>query len=85
MIGGPPRRATTREGRPQSVQGSSSVADLLMDPIGAGDVRARVPAAPGLYAWCASPAVLPALSGPSRPSIPDLRLLYVGIHERMVP
>jgi hypothetical protein len=26
------------------------IADLLTDPIGAGDVRARVPAAPDLYA-----------------------------------
>jgi len=59
------------------------IAELLMDPIGAGEVRARVPTTSGLYAWWASPAVLPALSGPPHPSVPDLRLLYVGIATRL--
>ena len=59
------------------------IADLLRDPIGAGDVRTRVPATPGLYAWWASSAILPALSGPPHPSILDLRLLYVGIATRL--
>jgi hypothetical protein len=58
------------------------IADLLADPIGAGDVRALVPATSGLYAWWASLAVLPTLSGPPHPSNPDLRLLYVGIASR---
>jgi hypothetical protein len=55
------------------------IADLLADPIGAADVRAHVPATPGLYAWWASPDLLSTLVGPPHPSIPNLRLLYVGI------
>lgn len=38
-------------------------------------VPAEAPAGPGLYAWWAPPAVLPALGGPVDG---DLRLLYVG-------
>ena len=59
------------------------VAGLLADPISPADVRSRVPAASGLYAWWADPEVLPALSGPPHPAIPDLRLLYVGIATRL--
>lgn len=54
-----------------------------MHPITAGDVRARVPAASGLFAWWASPAVLSALLGPPHRSIPDLRLLYIGIATKL--
>lgn len=58
-------------------------AELLADAVGAGSVRTLVPAAPGLYAWWASPDVLPALTGPAHPSIPGLRLLYVGIATKL--
>jgi hypothetical protein len=58
-------------------------ADLLTNPIGAADVRARVSAVSGLYAWWASPATLPTLVGPLHPSVPDLRLLYVGIATKL--
>lgn len=59
------------------------IADLLADPIGAAEIRAHVPATPGLYAWWASPDVLPTLFGPPHPSIPNLRLLYVGIATKL--
>ncbi|WP_344253119.1 GIY-YIG nuclease family protein, partial [Pseudonocardia hydrocarbonoxydans] len=59
------------------------IAGLCADPIRASDVRTHMPAAPGLYAWWASPAVLPTLCGPPHPSATDLRLLYVGIATRL--
>lgn len=59
------------------------IADLLADPIGAADVRNHLPPASGLYAWWASPTVLPTLSGRPHPSTPDLRLLYVGIATKL--
>lgn len=59
------------------------IADLLADPIGAADVRTRVPTASGLYAWWVRPGALPTMSGPPHPSIPDLRLLYIGIATRL--
>lgn len=55
------------------------IRDLLADPVNAAEVRTRAPATGGLYAWWAAPRVLPALAGPSHPSIGNLRLLYVGI------
>ena len=55
------------------------IAELLADPVGAGDVRTLAPAAAGLYAWWARPDVLPALNGPANPSSPNLRLLYIGV------
>lgn len=59
------------------------ITDLLADPIGAADVRSRVPATSGLYSWWASPDVLPTLSGPPHPSLSNIRLLYVGIATRL--
>jgi hypothetical protein len=58
-------------------------AELLAAPVGADDVRTLAPAAPGLYAWWASPDVLPTLTGPAHPSTPGLRLLYVGIATKL--
>jgi hypothetical protein len=55
------------------------IAELLGEPVGAGDVRTLAPTAAGLYAWWASPDVFPALKGPAHPSTPDLRLLYIGL------
>ena len=52
------------------------IAELLAEPVGAGDVRTLAPAAAGLYAWWASPDVLPTLKGPTHPSSANLRLLY---------
>ena len=59
------------------------IAQLLVDPTGASDVRTLAPMAPGLYAWWASPDVLPALVGPANPSNLTLRLLYVGIAAKL--
>jgi hypothetical protein len=56
---------------------------LVAEPVGPTEVPTRTPAAAGLYAWWASPAVLPALAGPTHPRQPDLRLLYVGIATRL--
>lgn len=55
------------------------IAGLLAEPVGAREVRTLAPTAAGLYAWWASPDVLPALKGPAHPSTPDLRLLYIGL------
>lgn len=55
------------------------IAELFAEPVGAGDVRTLAPAAAGLYAWWASPNVLPALEGRTHPSIRPLRLLYIGL------
>jgi len=69
---------TTSAAKPDVV-----IADLLADPISAADVRTRLPAAAGLYAWWANPAVLSALPGPEHPSVPALRLLYIGIATKL--
>jgi len=61
----------------------SVVERLVATPVGPATVRARAPAAPGLYAWWAPPAVLPDLAGTSHPAVPDLRLLYVGLATRL--
>jgi hypothetical protein len=58
-------------------------AELLTAPVGAGDVCTLAPAVPGLYAWWASPHVLPALTGPAHPSSLGLWLLYVGIATKL--
>jgi hypothetical protein len=57
--------------------------ELLANPIGAADVRVDVPASPGLYAWWADPVVFPHLAGAPHPTVPDLRLLYVGIASKL--
>lgn len=59
------------------------IAELRADPISAADIRTRVPATSGIYAWWASPTVLPALTGQPHPSTPDLRLLYVGLATKL--
>jgi hypothetical protein len=59
------------------------LAELLAEPVGAGDVRTLAPTAAGLYAWWASPLVLPALKGPAHPSTPNLRLLYIGLATKL--
>jgi hypothetical protein len=59
------------------------IAELLAAPVGAGDVRTLAPAVPGLYAWWASPNVLPALIGLAHPSSSGVRLLYVGIATKL--
>ena len=59
------------------------IAELLGGPVGAGQVRTVAPAAAGLYAWWASPEVLPALKGPAHPSTPNLRLLYIGLATKL--
>lgn len=68
---------------PEPAPADAVTAELLADPIGAGNVRTLAPAVPGLYAWWASPDVLPALAGPRHPSTSGLRLLYVGIATKL--
>jgi len=58
-------------------------AELLADPVGAGDVRTLAPGASGLYAWWASPDVLPALEGPAHRSTPNLRLLDICLATKL--
>jgi hypothetical protein len=59
------------------------IGKLVAEPVPPTEVRNRAPAVAGLYAWWASPAVLPALSGPTHSRLPDLRLLYLGIATRL--
>ncbi|MFR9801725.1 GIY-YIG nuclease family protein [Pseudonocardia sp. RS010] len=59
------------------------VDELLARPVRTDEVRTQVPAAPGLYAWWAPPAILPELVGPAHPAEPDLRLLYVGLATKL--
>ena len=59
------------------------IARLVAEPVSPTEVPTRTPAASGLYAWWASPAVLPTLAGPPHPRLPDLRLLYVGLATKL--
>lgn len=59
------------------------VDELLARPIRTDEVRTQAPAAPGLYAWWAPPAILPELVGDAHPTEPDLRLLYVGLATKL--
>jgi hypothetical protein len=59
------------------------IARLVAEPIPSTEVSTRAPAAAGLYAWWASPTVLPELVGPMHPRLRDLRLLYVGVATRL--
>ncbi|MYW71650.1 GIY-YIG nuclease family protein [Pseudonocardia sp. SID8383] len=62
----------------------AAVIDALVDnPVHPEDVRTLAPSAPGLYAWWAPPAILPALPGLPHPVVPDLRLLYVGLATKL--
>lgn len=56
---------------------------LLANPVHTSEVRKLVPAAPGLYAWWAAPTTLPELDGPAHPTVPDTRLLYVGLATKL--
>lgn len=59
------------------------VDELLAEPVSSSEVRTRAPSAPGLYAWWARPAILPDLVGLAHPSVPDLRLLYIGLATKL--
>jgi hypothetical protein len=59
------------------------VDELLAHPVRADEVRTKAPAAPGLYAWWALPVLLPKLAGSAHPTVPDLRLLYVGLATKL--
>jgi hypothetical protein len=59
------------------------IADLVAGPISPSEIAVRVPASSGLYAWWGPLEVLPDLHGPTHPSEPALRLLYVGIASRL--
>jgi hypothetical protein len=59
-------------------------ADVVIDELrtrvlAASEIAAQAPAAPGLYAWWASPTILPALTCSARSADGSLRLLYIGI------
>ncbi|WP_026453332.1 GIY-YIG nuclease family protein [Saccharomonospora iraqiensis] len=55
---------------------------LLGTPLPLAEAQPRLPRAPGLYAWWASPDVLPDFPGTAHPDTPELRLLYLGITTR---
>jgi hypothetical protein len=59
------------------------VGELLANPVRTSDVSTQVPPASGLYAWWASPLVLPELIGPAHPTQSDLRLLYIGLATKL--
>lgn len=59
------------------------IARLHTRPLPTSEIVARAPTSSGLYAWWASPSVLPALSGPRHPTDVDLRLLYIGIATKL--
>jgi hypothetical protein len=59
------------------------IAKLVTELVSPAEARTRAPAIAGLYAWWASPEVLPALAGPMHPRLGNLRLLYVGIATRL--
>jgi hypothetical protein len=59
------------------------VDELLANPVRTDDVRTLAPAAPGLYAWWAPPAILPELDGPAHSTDSGLRLLYVGLATKL--
>ncbi|WP_181780405.1 GIY-YIG nuclease family protein [Pseudonocardia pini] len=59
------------------------VDELLAKPVRTSEVSTQAPAASGLYAWWASPLVLPELIGPAHPTESDLRLLYVGLATKL--
>lgn len=62
----------------------AAVIDALVDnPVRTEEVRALAPSAPGLYAWWAPAAILPALPGLPHPTVPGLRLLYVGLATKL--
>lgn len=63
-------------------QSRSVRADLQARPIPVGDASDALPMTPGLYAWWASPSVLPDFPGALNPVDPTVRLLYVGISLR---
>jgi hypothetical protein len=67
----------------QPMAADAVIAQLLVDPTGARDVRTLAPMTSGLYVWWASPDVLPALVGRPNPWTPTLRLLYVGIATKL--
>ncbi|MGI8334478.1 GIY-YIG nuclease family protein [Actinomadura scrupuli] len=65
-------------------ENSDPVADRLRTtPVQLHEAVPALPQTEGLYAWWAPPAVLPALPGPINPNTPHLRLLYIGIAQRL--
>jgi hypothetical protein len=58
---------------------STIARELCGEPLAAPDAVARLPRAPGLYAWWAPPGVLPGVSGPAHPDVGGRELLYVGL------
>jgi hypothetical protein len=64
--------------------GLYAITDVLCaNPVHTSEVRTCAPAAPGLYAWWAAPAILPELDGPAHPSMTDTRLLYIGLATKL--
>jgi hypothetical protein len=57
--------------------------ELCSPPVTAGDAGALLPREPGLYAWWASPDLLPGVSGPAHLSIDGLELLYIGLAQNL--
>jgi hypothetical protein len=59
------------------------VAELEARALSTTEIAVKAPSAPGLYAWWASPTVLPDLVGVAHPADKSLRLLYVGIATKL--
>ena len=63
---------------PESLGPAATIGALNSTTHPLGDLTA-LPAASGLDAWWAAPAILPHLPGPTHPHQENLRVLYVGI------
>lgn len=76
-----PRQTAEMPPDPRPVE--SVINDLIDNPVRTEDVRTRAPSAPGLYAWWAPPAIVPDLVGVPHPTVPDQRLLYIGLATKL--
>jgi hypothetical protein len=63
--------------------GDAVIAELVARVMPTSEIAGQAPAAPGLYAWWASPTILPELRGSAHPADESLRLLYIGIATKL--
>jgi hypothetical protein len=68
---------------PDPTGADAVVVELQASVLPPSAIAAEAPAAPGLYAWWASPMILPQLKGPAQPADEGMRLLYVGIATKL--
>ncbi len=79
----PARGTLTAMQTPDPALDASGTIAALSVPTHALDDLGTLPAASGLYAWWAAPDVFPQLPGPTHPTEPELRLLYVGLAKNL--